>query len=309
MENEQAPILIFGTGAMASLFAAHLFLAGVNVAMVGNWEEGVASIKVNGLRVDKQDSAAISFPIDIFHGSGPLPKIQLALICVKSWQTRRTSHQVKSCLDENGVALTLQNGLGNLEVLQEILGLERVLPGVTTLGATLVAPGTVKPGGDGKIVLANRDHSDIFKSIFEKSGFFVELANDFDAVVWGKLIVNAAINPLSAILRVPNGELLKIKFSRELMVSAACEAYQVALAQGVNLLFADPVPVVEEVAGKTSQNRSSMFQDILRGAPTEIDAINGAIVACGEKMVIPTPINKTLCQLVKSLAEIRSTRL
>jgi 2-dehydropantoate 2-reductase len=133
------------------------------------------------------------------------------------------------------------------------------------------------------------------------AGFLVENAPDANALLWGKLVINAAINPLTALLGVPNGELLARREARTLLAAVAREAASVAVAQGTRLPYPDPVVAAETIARRTETNRSSMLQDVLRGAPTEIDAINGAIVQAGAQVGVPTPINRTLWQLVKAL--------
>jgi 2-dehydropantoate 2-reductase len=120
--------------------------------------------------------------------------------------------------------------------------------------------------------------------------------------LWGKLVINAAINPLTALLGVPNGELLNRSTARALMAALAREAAAVAIAQGIVLPFPDAVVAAESIARRTAANISSMLQDVLRGAPTEIDAISGAIIQAGMQTGVPTPINRTLWQLVKALS-------
>ena len=124
-----------------------------------------------------------------------------------------------------------------------------------------------------------------------------------DALIWGKLVINAAINPLTALLRVKNGELLERPSAREMMRELAIETANVARAENIQLPFDDPVKAAEDVARKTAANTSSMLQDILRGALTEIDAICGAVVMAGQKHGIETPANKACWQLVKSLQD------
>jgi 2-dehydropantoate 2-reductase len=135
----------------------------------------------------------------------------------------------------------------------------------------------------------------------ESAKFKVEVVDDALSMVWSKLIINAAINPLTALLQVPNGELLERPAARELMCVLAEEAASVASAEKANLPFRDPVAFVEDVARKTAGNHSSMLQDIQRGAPTEIDAICGAVVRAGQRHHIPTPINYACWQLVLAL--------
>jgi 2-dehydropantoate 2-reductase len=138
-------------------------------------------------------------------------------------------------------------------------------------------------------------------SLLRSGGFVVETSHDPSGLLWGKLVINAAINPITALLGIPNGEILERPTARALLAALAREAAAVAVAEGVRLPYPDPVQTVETIARRTTANRSSMLQDVTRGAPTEIDAICGAIVAAGERTGVPTPVNRTLWQLVKAI--------
>ena len=131
--------------------------------------------------------------------------------------------------------------------------------------------------------------------------FNVNIIEDVEPAVWGKLMVNAAINPLTALLRVKNGEILANPSACALMGELACEAASVAEALGVALPFLAPNRFVEGVALRTAGNISSMLQDVLRGGPTEVDAINGAVVHAGEQKGVSTPANRVVWSLVKAL--------
>jgi 2-dehydropantoate 2-reductase len=226
-----------------------------------------------------------------------------ALVLVKSWQTERAAEQLSRCLAPDGVALTLQNGLGNREALVDALGAERVALGVTTTGATLVGPGRVRPGGEGTTSLGEHPRLEPLANLLRQAGFGVESVVSADDLLWSKLVINAAINPLTALLQCPNGELVTRPAARSLMAAAAREAADVAQACGRGLTYSDPAAVSEDVARRTASNHSSMFQDVQRGAPTEIDAICGAIVAAGEAHSVPTPLNRTLWLLVQALVQ------
>ena len=135
----------------------------------------------------------------------------------------------------------------------------------------------------------------------KSANFKVNVVEDAQSLMWGKLVVNAAINPLTALLRVPNGKLLERPSAREMMGALAKETARVAEAENIQLPFPDPVAAAEEVAIKTATNHSSMLQDVLRGAPTEIDAICGAIVQVAQKHNMDAPANWTCWKLVKAL--------
>jgi 2-dehydropantoate 2-reductase len=224
----------------------------------------------------------------------------MALFLVKSWQTREAARRLAECLAPDGIALTLQNGLGNLELLEAELGRTRVALGVTTLGATLLGPGRVRVGGTGATYVAPHPRLEPLVDLLQVAGFEVHPADDLDSLVWGKLVVNCAINPLTALLEVPNGELLERPGSRQVMHEAARETAGVAEAIGVRLPYPDPIEQVEAVARRTAGNLSSMLQDVRRGAPTEIDAINGAVVGVAQGAGVPVPVNRTLWNLVRA---------
>jgi 2-dehydropantoate 2-reductase len=133
------------------------------------------------------------------------------------------------------------------------------------------------------------------------ANFQVDIVHDAQSLIWGKLVVNAAINPLTAILRVPNGELLELPSARDMLARLANETAWVAQAEGILLPFPDPVAAAEDVARRTAANHSSMLQDVLRGAPTEIDAICGAVVEAGIKHGIETPVNWACWKLIKAI--------
>jgi 2-dehydropantoate 2-reductase len=296
--SPQPSVLIAGSGAMACLFGARLS-AHADVTLLGTWPEGVAALQRHGVRLEAggmETRHSVRVTTDPLDCRGA----RFALVLVKSWQTGRTAGMLAQCLAQDGIALTLQNGLGNLEVLRAALGAERAALGVTTMGATLVGPGKVRIGGSGPTYVARHPRLDAHLALLQQAGFELELEDDLASVQWGKLAVNAGINPLTALLRVPNGALVTDDHARAVLGEAAREAAAVATALGVRLPYRDAAAQAEEVARRTAANRSSMLQDMLRGAPTEIDAINGAVAAAGERLHVPIVVNRTLWRLVRA---------
>jgi len=294
------PILIVGTGALATLFAARLSAAGHQISMLGSWENGLQALNENGARLVDANGVEQAYPVHATDNPVDCQGARNALVLVKSWQTERVAGQLADCLVEDGLALTLQNGMGNRELLAGTLGLPRVALGVTTTGATLLGPGLARAGGEGVISVEAHPRLGPLEAALTGAGFNVQVVNDADALIWGKLVINAAINPLTALLRVPNGELLQRPAAHKLMRILAQEAAAVATAQGIHLPFEDAVTTAEDVARKTAANHSSMFQDIRRGAPTEIDAICGAITRTGEKFGVSTPVNRVCWHLTRA---------
>ncbi len=291
-------VLIVGSGALATLFAARLSAAGLDVMMLGTWLEGLAALRSGGARLDGEGS----FPVRATDNPEDCRGAEFALVLVKSWQTERAAYQLMDCLAEDGLAVTLQNGLGNDAILSKILGMRRVSRGVTTLGATSLEPGFVRLNGGGLVTLEKHSRISPVEQLLRVAKFETKLVEDAWPFIWGKLVVNAAINPLTALLGVKNGELLSIPQACELMGDLARETASVAQALGVALPFSDPVRTVTEVAQSTSGNLSSMLQDVLRGASTEVDAINGAIIHTGAEKNISTPVNRVVWSLVKALS-------
>lgn len=294
-------ILIVGTGALGSLFAARLVQAGYQVTMLGTWKEGLEAIRRNGVQFLDSTGAQHTLQVNAIDNPRECVGIKHALVLVKAWQTERAATQLRDCLAHDGLAVTLQNGLGNRETLIRSLGQQRVALGVTTTGATLLGPGSVKAGGEGPISIERNLALGPLDTALRSANFNVRVVEDAQSLVWGKLVINSAINPLTALLRVPNGELLERPSAREVMRALARETARVAYAEEIELPFEDPVAAVEEVAHKTAANQSSMLQDILRGAPTEIDSICGAVVAYGEKHHLPTPANWDCWKLVRAM--------
>jgi 2-dehydropantoate 2-reductase len=289
---------ILGAGALGSLFA--YYLSSRTSAEV--WLLARSPVP-EGVTVDGVGSA----PVRVMVGP-PAEPVDLLIVMVKAYATAEAVRWAAGAVGHSTVALTLQNGLGNAEALAEALGPGRVLAGTTAQGATLLGPGLVRHGGAGPTHLApwapDGPASALapqVAALLNGAGLPADVAPDPRPLIWAKLAVNCGINALTALLRVPNGEVLNRHGACRLMEGAAREAGAVARAAGV-VLTEDPVERVRLVAGATAANRSSMLQDVERGRRTEVDAINGAVAERGRNLGVPTPINETLADLVRSLS-------
>lgn len=298
-------IAILGTGALGCLFAAHLARR-AEVWMLGTWAEGIAAVRRSGVTV-RDDKTCWHAVIRATNDPAEAPPADLALLLVKSYQTERAAAWAARVLASDGVAVTLQNGLDNGPRLAAAVGTNRTAVGVTYNGATLLGPGDVRHTaqmptyiGDAPTTCA---HVRALVACLSEAGLAAETADDPDAMLWRKALANAAINPLTALWRVPNGLLLATPDRRALLATAVEEVVAVADAAGVPLSLGDPVAYVEGVCRGTAGNRSSMLQDIERARRTEIDSINGVIVHQGRKLGLSTPVNETLWQLVRGLEQ------
>ncbi len=287
-------IHVLGTGALACFFGARLARV-AEVTLVGTWTEGIDAIAARGILVDAPGSEE-AVAVKAVRLGTPLDAGTLVLVLVKSWQTDRVAREVPALTGRDGHVLTLQNGLGNVEKLGP-----RALLGVTEQGATLVAPGRVRPAGDGPTHIAGPES---LAALFRSAGLDARAVDPALGVslAWGKLAVNAGINALTAILEVPNGQLLERPEALSLLERAANEVAEVARAKEIALPFPDAAAEARRVARATASNLSSMLQDVLRGAPTEIDAINGAVVREGARLGVPTPANEALLRLFAARA-------
>jgi 2-dehydropantoate 2-reductase len=298
-----AEITIIGTGAMAMFVGGRLAKAGVMVRLLGTWQESIEAVNQRGICV-VEDNIPQYYPAKAYLNPEELKGTRLALVVVKSWQTERAANQLSDILSVDGIALTLQNGLGNGEILRAALGQERTALGVTTYGATVLGPGKVRPGGEGIVSVQEHPRLSDLMNIFQQGGFTLQQIPDLTGLVWGKLVINVAINPLTARLEVKNGKLLDSPAVTRLMSMAAQETAEIAQELGVRLNFSDPAQAAQAVAAATGENLSSMLQDIKRGAPTEINALCGEVVRYGKELAVATPVNEILAKLIQGKVEL-----
>lgn len=298
-------IIILGTGAMGSLFGARLHPF-AHVTLFGQWAEQLTALQQHGLWLEDAHGRGQHIPLHATNDPTAVPAADLALILVKSHQTGVAAHHAHQFLRPNGIALTLQNGLGNLEQLTAILGIDRVAVGITSAGATMLGPGRVRQASHGHTYLAAAAQETAVPlpdlvARFQQAGFPTDPTSNPTSLLWGKLAVNAGINPLTALLGTPNGYLLQDPQAHNLMCAAAQETAVVAQAHAIQLPYADAAERVQEVAHTTAHNHSSMLQDVQRGSPTEIEAINGMVLAYGRRAGIQTPVNQLLWQAVRQI--------
>jgi len=295
-------LLIAGSGAMACLFAARIAATGQPVIMMGTWPPSLDALRSRGVcLVDEQGEHC--FPVTVASNNNECPPVDLALVLVKSWQTGRVAGSLQRVLKPGGMALTLQNGLGNYEILMDAVGQDRCAVGVTVQGATTLEPGKVKSNGIAKITIGRQPGVERLICILEAAGFEIGLQDDVRLMVWRKIAINAGINPLTAILGVANGEVVRRPEARQMLACLVSEVCLAASSLGIELDPKRTLNSVETVARNTAGNFSSMLQDVRRGGPTEVDAINGAVVRTARAAGIDTPYNNAMVHLVKSLLE------
>jgi len=299
-------IVVVGPGALGCLVAGFLKVkTGEEVIMLDNSPERAKQISKDGIKIEGL-SGAHETKIDVTADTKDIGAADLVIICVKSYSTEDACKEIKDIVSENTSVLTLQNGIGNVQILNDYFGPERVIAGVTNHGSTLLGSGHVRHAGKGETTIGKSDGklSGSLKAaaaVLTKAGFPTKISRDIDSVIWSKLVISVGINALTAITRLNNGKIVSYEEARELMRSSVQEAARVVKRKRVKLAYDDPIQKVESVCKATSANVSSMLQDVLNKKRTEIDFINGAVVRQGKALGIPTPVNEVLAGLVKAI--------
>ena len=294
-------IIIVGAGAIGSLLGA--LLSKVHAVTLIGRAAHAATIRTHGLRIDGQ--ASFTAKVDARDKVDGLPAPDLVLLTVKAYDTAAALAAMSPLIGPKTILVTAQNGLGNWEAAQRAYPKNPVLAASVTYGAFLKEPGKVQWNGTGEIVIGGRTadakHVGVAVHAFEQAGLHVKPSANVQGTLWLKAIINASINPLTALHRVPNGSLLTDPSLHAQMRAVCREAHAVALAEKVELGMSDPWPTVENVARTTATNRSSMLQSVERGQRTEIDAITGEILAAARRHGIPCPTNAALHAAVKEI--------
>jgi 2-dehydropantoate 2-reductase len=308
-------VLIAGAGALGSVFGGFLRRAGLEVTLLGRAAH-LDAIARRGLQIDgiwgSHQVGGLAVATDAGALRGPFDAI---LVTVKSYDTPAVAEATAPLLASDGVAISLQNGLGNVETLEATFGPERTLGARVIFGAAIGAPGHVRitvfadPTAVGALVPTRHPRRQAaaqrWAEIIDRAGVPAVVTDRLAALLWAKVFYNAALNPLGALLGVHYGALPEHPESRALMDQVIEEAFAVARAEQVALAWASPDEYRQEFYGRlvpaTYDHRSSMLQDLERGRRTEIDAINGAVWRRGAARDVETPVNATLTRLVHTV--------
>ncbi len=299
-------IAVIGAGAMGSIFGGHLKEVGEDVTFIDIYKEHMEKISKDGLYIEMPDGTSkVIKGIKTATSTEGLPKMDLIIIFVKSTITKEAAKEALPLVKDNTLFLTLQNGLGNGEAIAEVVGEEKVLLGVTTCGGTFLGPGKVRFAGKGDTFIGGlkigKEKVLPIVNVFNRAELPAYYREDVIGLVWDKLFVNVAINPVTAITGLKNGELLNYDETKAIMNRLVEEAVAVAEKRGVKRDVEEVYNHALEVAEKTAKNMSSMLQDITKGRKTEIDTINGKIVEYGREVGVSTPYNEMVTYLIKIL--------
>lgn len=302
-------IIVLGAGAVGSLFGARLARAGHSVTLVGRAAH-VAAVHAHGLLVrnEREEVVRLSAETELEPGT----RADAALVTVKSFDLAAAMKELAAAIRAPIPTLMPQNGIG-IEVRAAAALREGgwsdprpwMVRAVHSIPVTWLGPGIVREAGTGEILLAlphgrgpSGDCIRLFERLLQGAGFRVRLSGEFDRDVWKKLLVNAAINPLTAVRGVPNGALLEGEV-HDMALALLSEARSAARAAGYPFAEEEAVREFERVARATAQNRSSMLQDLDRGRPTEIDAISGELLRVAAQHGLSLPATRAIVEEVE----------
>lgn len=286
-------VSVIGPGAMGCLFAARLMRAGFQTTLVDYKPDRVSRLQNTGVTIEAPGETFTANPRIALR----VPNGQdLVIVLTKSYRTSSLEFPVSVPV------LTLQNGLNNVEMLCSLVGSAKVLAGTTSEAATLLGEGRVRHAASGVTKVGSWTSCPCEQAVemLQEAGIKAEVTNAPGQMIWEKAAINSAINPLTALLNVPNGRLLEIREVRQLMRDLVVEAAKVAATEGYRFDYS-LIERAEEVCQQTGENISSMLQDVRGRRETEIEAINGEIMRRGQMASLPTPRTRVVYQLVKGL--------
>jgi 2-dehydropantoate 2-reductase len=302
-------IAVLGAGALGSVIGGLLADGGLDVTLINPWREHIDAINKTGLKVVTANGD-MSVKVKAVANSAECGKMDIVIVLTKSYITEDATRQALNLFGRNTVAMSFQNGLGNEEAIQKVVGKGRVLGGQTSQGAAVLAPGVVRKAGHnpsffGEMGGGISTRVKLIEKAFNDAGFYAIASADIRKDIWKKVLANLGTNPISAVCRIRVGQLFDTPEIKDMIFEIMKEGISVAQADGVDVNLEDGLELLHKVVykekDKAKSNRSSMLVDILEKRKTEIDYINGAIVNLGKKYDIPTPVNTTLVALVKGI--------
>ena len=292
-------VAVLGAGAVGCFYGGMLARAGHRVTLIGR-PQHVQAIQANGLRMQTL-SFDEAVPLAASTEASAVADADLVLFAVKSTDTETAGAQMREHLQPGALVLCLQNGVDNAERLRAVLPGVDVAAAVVYVATEMAGPGHLRHHGRGELVIEPSPTSDVVARTLIAAGVPTEVSDNVRGALWAKLILNCAYNALSAVGRIPYGELVQRPGVRDVMRDVVAECRAVAAADGVNLP-GDVDAAVRRIAETMPSQFSSTAQDLMRGKPSEIDFLNGYVVRRGDALGVPTPANRVLWAAVK-LAE------
>ena len=298
-------IVIIGAGAMGCLYGAYLSKQN-EVIMLDSYRPQVEAINTNGITIVEKDGTQNNYPSVKACMSGEYTEpADLVIVFVKSTFTDVALEANRALFGENTIAMTLQNGAGNDRKIAKFASKENILIGTSKHNAVNMGNGISRHGGAGATTIGSNfdvgDKLDRVAELFRESGLEVEISDDIQRIIWGKLFVNLSINTFTAITETPIGFMIEDKYAWDFAKRLIYEAVDVAEEDGTYFDRRKVLESVRQVCEQAKNGYSSMYQDRKRGALTEIDAINGAIVEQAKLYGVSVPYNTLIVSLIHAI--------
>jgi 2-dehydropantoate 2-reductase len=297
---------VVGAGAMGSVYGALFAVAGHEVWLVDVWREHVDAIRAHGLRI-----AGFSGDRRVHPHATRDPReagaCELVVLATKVRDLESAARSMAPMVGRATAVLAIQNGLGNQEIIERVLGDRDFLVGIAGgFGASNPAPGEVHHNGMDRVNIAEAaggisERLRRVVAVWRGAGFNAEAYDDPARMIWGKYVCNLAYSPVCTALSLRIGQVLDNPEARALAERCATEAYSVARAKGISLDFTDPVRRIHEFGRVIPDARPSMLLDVLAGRASEIDVLNEALVREAERVGLSAPTNALLAHLVRAL--------
>jgi 2-dehydropantoate 2-reductase len=297
---------VVGVGAMGSVYAALLADAGNEVSAIDVSPSQISAIREHGLRVEGASGDRV-VRLHATEDPAEVGPVDLVVIATKAMHVRAAAESARPLLGAETIVLPIQNGLGSCDAVAEVVGADRVVVGVAGgFGASVISPGHAHHHGLelvrlGELTGASTSRLERIAEAWRAAGFVVATFDDIDRLVWEKLICNVAFSGPCAVLDATIGEVLESEHAWSIASTCAVEAFDVAVARGIELGFDDPVAYVASFGTAIAGARPSLALDLRAGRQTEIDVINGAIPPRAAELGLPAPCNTTIAALVRAL--------
>lgn len=304
-------IVIVGGGAIGRLFGSFLVQGGNELIMIDIDQTTLGALQSKGIGLvnDNVDTMCPlrEFPVKAFNSAASITEADLVLLLVKSQATTSAVRDVAHLIGDTCPLLSIQTGLGNLEAASKLVDEKNILLGITFMSATALSDAKVQQGGRAKTYIGELSgiitpRLEAIGNVFNRSGMEAQLVQRIIGRLWCKVITYSALNPLSAILQIPNGSLTAKMESITLMKRLLDEGRAVAEACSIELVYSDLYELLFNACENSAHNLSSMLQDLLNEVPTEIDAQNGALCRHAQEHGIHVPTQQTMVELIKLLS-------
>jgi 2-dehydropantoate 2-reductase len=297
---------ILGAGAMGQLFGARLQLAGNDVVFIDVAAETIEALNRDGITLIT-DGVTEQTPARAGTARDFTEPLELLVVFTKGFHTAAAMESVRHLVGARSKGLTLQNGLGNAEILAQEFGEERTWIGITDFPADLERPGVIGTSSGGKVRLGTMTGSAVpetaaLAETLNSARLNATAVEGIHESIWEKIAFNAALNTLSAVTGQTVGEIGANDDSRSIVNRVLDETINVARAQGIRLQRDRVESALENAFEHHTDHKTSMLQDRLAGRRTEVDSIGGAVVRLGQEAGIPVPVLWTLSSLVRVAA-------